>query len=154
MALSNYDLKSTDRIIPTHYVDRARTLPCGALQMLDGSLMTSITDIYTVKIPDVSTADTVYVPMVRPGNIIRISSAISGTIATANAVLTASIGAVAITGGTITITASGSAAGDVDTTQPTAANVVAIGDNVNVATNGASTNAVECVVVIEVQRSA
>ncbi len=93
-------------------------------------------------IADVSTAGQVYVPIHEDGFIKEISTALNGAIATANATLTAKIGGTAVTGGTITIIQSGSAAGDVDTAEPTGANEVSIGDTLEIETDGASTNTV------------
>ena len=69
----------------------------------------------------------------------KISSVLGGTIATADAVCTAKVGTTNMTNGAITITQSGSAAGDIDTCEPTAANNVSEGDFIAIATNGAST---------------
>jgi len=98
--------------------------------------------ILNVSLADVSTSSTVYIASPIAGTIEKIYTVIDGAIATADAVLTASIGAAAITGGVVTIANAGSAAGDVDVATPTAANVVAVGDQINIATNGASTNTV------------
>lgn len=154
MSLTAYDLKSSDIRIPANYVDRERTLPVGTIQMLDGSKASSITDFYNFKIADISTADTEHQPVHYAGNIVSIRSVIYGTIATADADLTCSINGVAVTGGVVTVTASGSAAGDTDVATPTAANTVAAGDYISVATDGASTNTIECTVVVAVQRNA
>ena len=104
----------------------------------------------TARITDVSTAETVWTPCPVAGVITKIYSVIAGTIATAPAVLTTSIGGVGITDGVISITDSGSAAGDVDVVTPTALNVVAVGDALSVVTSGASTNAIQCEVLYEI----
>lgn len=104
----------------------------------------------TARIADISTAETVWTPVPVAGKVTKIYSVIAGTIATADSVLTCKINAVAITTGAITVTASGSAAGDVDSVTPTAANVVAAGDALSVVTSAASTNAVQCEVLYEI----
>jgi len=73
------------------------------------------------RIADVSTAETLYLwlPKCR---VTKISSVLSGTIDTADAVIDAYKNAVAITGGKITIAYDGSAALDLDFCQPTALN--------------------------------
>jgi hypothetical protein len=106
-----------------------------------------------VCLTDISSASTVYVTSPVAGTITKIYSIIDGAIATADAVITSKIGAVAITGGAITIANSSSAAGDVDSATPTAANTVAAGSNINLTTNGASTNTVKAVFTIEITRS-
>ena len=89
---------------------------------------------------DVSTASTVRAAVPDAGKVIKISAVLGGTIATANAAVTAKIGTTNMTNGAITIAQSGSAAGDIDTCEPTAANNVSEGDFIAIATNGASTN--------------
>lgn len=105
----------------------------------------------TVKIPDISTADEVYIASPVAGEVLRVDSVIDGTIAASDAALTTKIGGTNITGGGITVTASGSAAGDTDSATPTAAKTVAAGDALSVETDGASTNSVECTVTFTIQ---
>ena len=95
-------------------------------------------------IADVSTAGQIYVPIPAEfdGDVVEIRTALNGAIATANAAITPKIGGTAMTNGGITITQSGSAAGDVDTSNPTGANTVRAGEAVEIETDGASTNAV------------
>ena len=62
------------------------------------------------------------------------------------------IGGTAITGGGITVTQSGSAAGDVDTAEPTAANRVEEDGTIEMITDGASSNAVKLLVTFEIRR--
>jgi len=88
---------------------------------------------------DVSTASTVRVAVPDGGRVIKITSVLGGTISGANAGITAKVGTTNMTGGTITIAHSGSAAGDIDTCEPTSANNVVEGDFIAIATNGAST---------------
>ena len=101
-------------------------------------------------ITDVSTAGQIYVASPIAGTITKIYSVLNGAISGADAGLTAKIGGTAVTGGTITIANSGSAAGDVDSATPTAANVVAIGDAIEIETDGASTGAVSAFITIEI----
>lgn len=62
------------------------------------------------------------------GRITRFWSQLQGGAINGDAVVTGKIGATAITTGVLTLTASGSAAGDIDTAYPTALNIVAAGD--------------------------
>lgn len=57
----------------------------------------------------------------------RIMTSITGALTTGNAVITASIGGVAVTSGVVTITQAGSAAADIDSATPSAANTIAAG---------------------------
>ena len=105
----------------------------------------------TVQIEDISTAGQKYVVPGFRGKIKNIHSVINGAIATADADLTAKISGTAVTGGVITVTASGSAAGDVDTATPTANHTFTATEAIEIETDGASTNAVEVVITLELE---
>ena len=94
-------------------------------------------------IADVSTAGQVYVPIPTgfDGTIIEVQTALATAITGADAGLTLKIGGTAVTNGTITITQSGSAAGDVDSCSPTGANAVRVGEAIEIETDGASSTA-------------
>lgn len=98
--------------------------------------------IMSVTIDDISTADTVYLPAGLTGTIEKVYTSIDGAIATADATITTSINAVAMTNGAVTVGYSGSAAGDVSVATPTANNSITQGDTISIATDGASTNTV------------
>lgn len=104
----------------------------------------------TVKIDDISTADQEYIAPGFDGKIVSISTCIAGTIATADADITVKISGTAVTGGVATVTASGSAAGDVDSVIPTGNNTFTSTDHIEVETDGASTNTIHCWVTLEV----
>lgn len=105
----------------------------------------------TVQIEDISTAGQKYfVPGFR-GKIKNIYSVINGAIATANAVLTPRIGGVAVTNGAITVAFASSAAGDVDSSTPSALNSFTESQAIEIETNGASTNTVAVVVTFELE---
>ena len=92
-------------------------------------------------IADISTGSSTFVPVPDGGKIIKIITALQGAITSANAGISFEIGGTAVTGGGITVAYSGSAVGDVDTAEPTAANDVAEGGTIEMITDGASTNA-------------
>ena len=73
-------------------------------------------------------------------------------IATANAAITFEIGGTAMTDSAITVAYSGSAAGDVDTSEPTAANTVSEDGTIEMITDGASTNAIVLYVTFVIRR--
>ena len=104
-----------------------------------------------VAVPDIDLvgANTQVKRVVAPvaGVIAAIRSVISGALTTGDATLTAAINGTPITGGAITVTQSGSAAGDVDTVSPSAANTVAVGDVISV-TVGGTNDATEIAQVI------
>ncbi len=73
------------------------------------------------------------------GTIDKIWSVMNGALATGDCTLTAAIGTTPITNGALTLTQSGSAAGDVDSATPSAAKTVAAGDVIKVTCSGSST---------------
>lgn len=105
------------------------------------------------EIPDVSTSASFWIVSPYAGTIESIHTIINGAIATADAALTFEIGGVAVTGGAITIANSGSAAGDVDSSTPTAARTVTAGQAIELITDGASTNTIKAIVTIVIQRT-
>ena len=115
--------------------------------------MRTLNDYFlTSKITTISTAGSTFVPVPDGGTIIKIFTSIKNAISSANAALTFEIGGVAVTGGGITVTQSGSAAGDVDTAEPTAANTVLEDGTIEMITDGGSSTACECVVTFVIRR--
>ena len=115
--------------------------------------MRTLNDYFiTSTIADISTASSTFVPVPDGGRVVKIITALQGAIGTANAAITFEIGGTAITGGAITVTQSGSAAGDVDTAEPTAANEVLEDGTIEMITDGASTNTVKLVVTFVIRR--
>lgn len=110
-------------------------------------------DYITSEITDVSTAASHWVVVPYAGTIIKIYSVISGAIATADAGISFEIGGTPITNGGITIAYSGSAAGDVDSSTPTANNTVTAGQAIEMITDGASTNTIPARITLVIQRS-
>jgi hypothetical protein len=82
------------------------------------------------------------------GTLTRIQTVIAGALATGDATLTAAIGGVAVTGGAVTITQAGSAAGDVDEATPSAANAVSPGSVISLTVGGTNSNAVGAMVTL------
>jgi hypothetical protein len=105
---------------------------------------TDLTKYYalTIELDDISTSSSSYVAVPYNGTVTKVTAVLHDTIATADATLTSKINGTDITTGSLTVAFSGSAGGDVDETTPTAANTVVAGDYLEVATDGASTNAV------------
>ena len=68
----------------------------------------------------------------------------------ADTVITPSIGGVSITGGSITITAAGSAAGDVDSAVPSANNDVLAGQAIRFLSDGGATNALPLMITVAI----
>jgi hypothetical protein len=105
----------------------------------------------TAIIADVSTAGQIYVSPGFRGKIIKASSALNGAITGANSILTLKIGGTAVTGGTMTITQSGSAAGDVDACLPTALATFATDQAIEIETDGGSTGTIAVTITLEVE---
>ena len=104
------------------------------------------------EIEDISTASSTFIAVPDGGRIIKIITALQGAIGTANGGISFEIGGTAITGGGITVTQSGSAAGDVDSAEPTAANRVEEDGTIEMITDGASSNAVKLLVTFVIRR--
>ena len=110
--------------------------------------------LLSLDIADLSAEATYYVPVPYAGTIKKIWSIIDGVVSTADVTITAKIGATAVTTGVITITQSGSAAGDVDSCVPTALNTVAVGDALNfTVTGGGSGGSPRGHVFVEIERT-
>ena len=115
--------------------------------------MRTLNDYFlTSTIADISTASSTFVPVPDGGKVIKIFTALQGAIGTANGGITFEIGGTAITGGGITVTQSGSAAGDIDTATPTAANRVEEGGSIEMITDGSSSNTIKLVVTFVIRR--
>jgi hypothetical protein len=115
--------------------------------------MRTLNDYFlTAKITDISTAGSTFVAVPDGGRIVKIISTIKNAISSANAALSFEIGGTAVTGGGITVTQSGSAAGDVDTALPTALNRVEEGGTIEMKTDGGSSTACECVITFVIRR--
>lgn len=112
---------------------------------------TLMAKLVTVELADVSTAGQRHVAPGFNGKIVKATSCLGGAITGANAGLTLKIDGTAVTGGTIAIAQSGSAAGDVDSCIPTGANIFTSTSQVEVETDGASTGTQPVVVVLEVE---
>ena len=84
------------------------------------------------------------------GTITKIYSIIEGALTVGNATLTGKIGTNAITGGALTITQAGSAAGDVDSASPSAAHTVTAGSVISVTVGGTNETASRARVLVEI----
>ena len=115
--------------------------------------MRTLNDYFlTAKVTDISTAGSTFVAVPDGGNIVKIYTSIKNAITTADAAITFEIGGTAVTNGAITVTQSGSAAGDVDSSTPTAANRVEEGQSIEIISDGASATACEMIVTFVIRR--
>ena len=104
------------------------------------------------EIADISTASSTFVPVPDSGKIIKIITALQGAISGGDAAISFEIGGTAVTGGGITVANSSSAAGDVDTAEPTAANQVEEDGTIEMITDGGSTGAKKLNVTFVIRR--
>jgi hypothetical protein len=87
-------------------------------------------------IADGSAEATYYVVSPHAGDITKIYTVIDGVVSTADITITAKIGSTGVTNGVVTIATAASAAGDVDSATPTAANTVTAGQAINFTVTG------------------
>lgn len=90
----------------------------------------------TLDIADGSAEAVYYVVCPHAGDISKIWTVIDGAVSTADITVTAAIGATPVTNGAVTIATAASAAGDIDSATPTAANTVTAGQAVNFTVTG------------------
>lgn len=122
-----------------------RVIAAGGLTVSAGSVTvtgTSIVGLHehvTLQITNLVGTDAKVYGFASPvaGTITKIQSCLNGAaLTTGDATITGKIASTAITNGALTITQSGSAAGDIDTANPTAANTVSVGSYVNFTVSG------------------
>ncbi len=123
------------------------------LTQLSEDEITAVIDYLTVRIPDISTADSVWIAAPKAGTIISWSTTLQDVITGSDENLHLEIGGVNVTDSDITIAVSGSAAGVVDTASPTANNAVSANQAIEVITSGNSTGPAAAWCVIGIQRS-
>lgn len=107
----------------------------------------------TVKITDVGTAETIVVPITdhNEGQLLRVTHALGAAISVADSKIVISKNGSVLTGGTITVAYTSSAAGDIDYAD--FGNVfVKAGDYITIANGGESTGAAVGVAVIDIAR--
>lgn len=113
------------------------------------------TAVLNVRIPDISAGpSSVWVVSPIAGEIETIYTVIDGAIITGNAIITAELGGTLVTGSAVTIDFSGSAAGDVDSSTPSALKTVTAGQAIEIITDGGSTNVVPAEVTIVIRGNA
>jgi hypothetical protein len=87
-------------------------------------------------IADGSAEAVYYVIAPHAGTIAKIWTVIDGAVSTADITITAAIGVTGVTNGVVTIATAGSAAGDIDSATPSAANTVTAGQAINLTVTG------------------
>lgn len=109
----------------------------------------------TARITSVAAANSrAFIAVPDDGRIVKIITVLEGVITTADAVITTQINNVAVTNGVITVAQSGSAIGDVDFVEPTGANKVTEGDNIEFEVTTAATGAQSLFITAIISRTA
>jgi hypothetical protein len=103
--------------------------------------------------PDVANKSDMFLPMNFAGTVKNVKCIIDGTITTADTILTVKVGTTAMTNGTITITASGSAAGDIDSCTPTALNTFTASSYLRVTSDTAGAGTVNATLLFTIERA-
>ncbi len=103
------------------------------------------------KFEDISTARSEWIVCPLAGDVRKIWSVIDGAITGADCVFTFEIAGVLITGSTLTITQSGSAAGDIDSATPSAAKTLTAGQAIEIISDGGSTGAIDATFSFEIE---
>jgi hypothetical protein len=101
---------------------------------------------------NVSAVEKVYVPIPFAGTIVKILTVLEAVISSANSTVTVK-NAAGSSMGTLTITASGSAEGDVDTLVPVSNNTVTADSFITIESDGASTNTAKLRFVVVLDRT-
>jgi hypothetical protein len=114
---------------------------------------TSYVILAKVGVDDISTAQTIYLPCPAAGTIKKIYVTLDGAITVADSLLTFTINGASITSSGITATQSGSAAGTIYSSTPSANNTITAGQYVSCATDGASTSTAIAHVAVLIQVS-
>ncbi len=125
----------------------------GVLRSLVETEVNSKTAYITARFADIASAGDIYIPMTFAGTVTEVRSVIAGALGGTDTVLTCKINGTSMTNGAITIAFSGSAAGDMDLANPTALNVVAAGQYLQVTTNAAGTGPVVTVLMFSITRT-
>ena len=115
--------------------------------------MRTLNDYFlTAEIEDISTASSTFVAIPDGGKVVKIITALQGAISGADAAITFEVGGTAMTNSAITVANSGSAAGDVDSSEPSAANNVDEGGTIEMITDGGSTGTAKLLVTFVIRR--
>jgi hypothetical protein len=115
--------------------------------------MRTLNDYFlTARLADVSAASSVNIAVPDDGKIIKIISVLGGAITTANSAVTTAVNGTTVTGGGLTIAYTDSAAGDIDTAEPTAANNVSEGQYITITSDGGSSTTQPLDITVVIRR--
>lgn len=126
------------------------TASSGDVYIADGAgsgAWTTRQSTISLHVHNIASAVDYYLPMPFAGTISKIQTALGGAISGSDVVFTVTNSSAASMG-TLTITQSGSAAGDVDTLVPASNNVVTASDYIKISGNGGASGHVDTVLVV------
>ena len=126
----------------------------GVLRNLVDAEVTDKPTFLSMWLPEIDTTTEFYMPVPVAGDITKIYCVIDASFTGGNQTLACKINGTGITNGTITVTQSGSAAGDVDSATPTANNAVVAGDYIQVTSGAEATSTVNAYLTFEITRDA
>jgi len=106
--------------------------------------------VFTLHFDDISSAEDLYFPVPFGGTVSRVTTVLEGAISGSNLVVTVKNSS-GSSMGTITVTQSGSAAGDVDFLNPSSNNTVSDNDYILVQTDGGPSTHVDFMVSVVVE---
>ena len=139
-----------------HEPKGASTATAGDVYVADGAGSGTWEDhrrsVFNIHIHDISVVASIYLPIPFGGTVSRVTSCIEGAIAGSDLALTLKNSSAA-TMGTVTVTQAGSAAGDVDFTNPTTNNTVSDNDYILIEGNGGPSSHVDCILSIVVEHT-
>jgi hydrogenase maturation factor HypE len=115
--------------------------------------MRTLNDYFlTARLVDVSAPSTVNIAVPDDGKIIKVISVLGGAITVADSAVVTKINGTTVTGGGFTVAYTSSAAGDIDTAEPTALNNVKEGDYISITSDGGSTTTQPIDVTVIIRR--
>lgn len=126
----------------------------GSWNLVPPASITGVNNInkvtFTAPITDISTAGSTFVVCPIAGKILKIYNVIQNAITVADCGLTFKIATVLVTGGAITVTQSGSAAGQVNSSTPSAANTLTAGQAIEIVSDGNSSTTCPSIITFEI----
>jgi hypothetical protein len=125
----------------------------GTLRNLVESEINSKKDYLTLRFDTFDTVTDIYAPCPFAGTVDKVWTCIDGNFTGSDTTLTLKINGTNVTNGVVTVTQSGSAAGDTDSATPTANRTFNEGDYFQVTSDVAATSAVDAVIVLNVTRT-
>lgn len=142
-----HECKGTS-VASNHTVRIADGAGSGSWALVPPSSLTGINNVnkivLTKYIADLNAAASYFMVSPLAGSVTKCYSVIDSALASADNLITLKIATVAVTNGVITITQSGSAAGDVDVCTPTAANALTAGQAIEIVSNGGTSSTTSC----------